>query len=415
MSVFTAGRLQHHLQGQEENMTRTENEQQRYEKRKERLDRKFKWTEERLAKLRALNDSLLELQEEIISRTKRLNDEFSRLERTGFDFIHGYKIIGSYEFEKQILDLDYDDESELDEETREALERWTYLSDNSETSIWKTVFDSLVGDFLPTSKILTEHLTNGGWQFDLPDDCDIKICSFLELFYKYNRYISMSDLIECERADFYINLSISINGKIEELSDKNEWLREFCQPDGDDIAKILFHRQCILNRNFEWSKEHIEKILKVNEWMWRLTAQGKENMTKLADVLRELGKTDAFFKEFRIEGTIRYHSEKPTDIATAEIQQKLRKYGEHSFWWTLTETESGKDCDTIHEEKDFDCNWNFEVYRRYLSEEQRKIPFHYLMHCVFIDGYTYSFEDLIRMEEDGLVFRYDIDLDNWGL
>ena len=43
-------------------MTRTENEQQRYEKRKERLDRKFKWTEERLAKLRALNDSLLELQ-----------------------------------------------------------------------------------------------------------------------------------------------------------------------------------------------------------------------------------------------------------------------------------------------------------------------------------------------------------------
>ena len=43
-----------------------------------------------------------------------------------------------------------------------------------------------------------------------------------------------------------------------------------------------------------------------------------------------------------------------------------------------------------------------------LLRSRKKIRFSYLMHTVFVDGRTFSFEDLVRMEEDGFFTRYEI-------
>ena len=53
-------------------------------------------------------------------------------------------------------------------------------------------------------------------------------------------------------------------------------------------------------------------------------------------------------------------------------------------------------------------NWNFEVYAWHFNEEQKKVRFNYFMHTVFIDDHTFTFEDLVRMEEDGFIPRYEI-------
>ena len=77
--------------------------------------------------------------------------------------------------------------------------------------------------------------------------------------------------------------------------------------------------------------------------------------------------------------------------------------------WTLGVNNSRqKIIDSIHD--DDTLNWNFEVYSPHLSEEQKKVKFHYLMHTLFVDDNIYSFEDLVRMREEDFKICLEI---NW--
>ena len=73
-------------------------QEEKYEMRRKNLDREFKWTQGQIEKLRALNSGLLKKQEELISQMKKVSDLLTRLESEGFDFLHGFKVIGAIEF-----------------------------------------------------------------------------------------------------------------------------------------------------------------------------------------------------------------------------------------------------------------------------------------------------------------------------
>ena len=69
-----------------------------YLNRKKRLDEKFVWTQEKIQNLREVNDSLSLMQERIIEGVKKVSTVFSRLEAGGMDFLHGFKVVGRFDF-----------------------------------------------------------------------------------------------------------------------------------------------------------------------------------------------------------------------------------------------------------------------------------------------------------------------------
>jgi hypothetical protein len=137
----------------------------------------------------------------------------------------------------------------------------------------------------------------------------------------------------------------------------------------------------------------------VNAWLWKRTDELKHYMKELSSAFKKLAQTDSDFAEFNIRGQIEYYGSEPTDIATMELQREMSKNADFNLWSLWCDEETTKIRDSTHEYDD-DCNWNFEVFRQHLSEEQQKVPFHYLMHVVFIDDDIYSLEDLVRMREE---------------
>ena len=75
----------------------------KYTKRKERLDKDFEWTKEGIHNLSILNENLFKLQEKLIIEIKSAYELFSNLEKNGMTFLHGFKVIGSISFEKEIV------------------------------------------------------------------------------------------------------------------------------------------------------------------------------------------------------------------------------------------------------------------------------------------------------------------------
>lgn len=344
---------------------------------------------------------------------KKVADVFTRLESEGFDFLHGFKVVGDIEFYKTLLDDENLDESKLSGSEAEEFEKWQFLSEESETQYWSLVFDSDTGDFMPLSKLLLSNEIGKDWCFNLPDEEDVKLCSFLIYFYEHISPISFSDLFECTADDFFPYISVEINCDTVELRDFefHRLYKRRCVNDSP-VTLILENRQRALNDKFEWSEENIQKILAVNAIVWKKHNQTKENMKRLASVFKELAKTDPFFETWDIDAELRYQSKKPTDIASVEMQKLLSEVT-LSFGMNLRLNDNIPERELDDEIDDYingdeHFNWNFEVYANHLNEKQKKIRFAYLMHTVFVDGWTFSFEDLVRMEEDGFFTHYEI-------
>ena len=163
-----------------------------------------------------------------------------------------------------------------------------------------------------------------------------------------------------------------------------------------------------LNESFEWNKDNIQKILEVNKWLWKYTDELKNELTELKSAFDILSKTDPKFKYYSIEGQIEYHGSEANDIATLELQKELSRRAAFHFWTLSLDENNSEIRDGIHEDEKL--NWNFEVFRPNLTEEQQKIKFHYFMHTVFVDDWIYSLEDLIRMQEKDFKVCLEI---NW--
>ena len=365
--------------------------------RKERMDNDFEWKDEDIKKLQDLNSDIVKQQDLLIAEIKSTYELFSKLEKNGMSFLHGFKVIGKFDFEKEIIDKLY----EIENPTRKQkaiIDKWDKISwySNEEIAAWQLIFDSLTDDFMPLSKTRLNQKENRCWHMNLPNDLDIEFCSFFSHFLKYNKTFSNKDLLELTIKDFIPVVKVILNYDVNELSGFSS-----CYPyhnaDSDFIYNMLQDRYRTLNKNFEWNKDNIQKILEVNSWLWKCTNELKKELTELNNVFKLLSETDPKYKYYSIEGQIEYHGSEANDIATLELQKELSRRAAFHFWTLSLDENNSEIRDGIHEDEKL--NWNFEVFRPNLTEEQQKIKFHYFMHTVFVDDWIYCLEDLIRMQE----------------
>ena len=75
-------------------------EKSKYFKHKTRLDKKFVWTEKAIKKLYTLDDNLSQMQKQLEKEVVSAYELFSKLEKNGMPFLHGFKLIGKITFEK---------------------------------------------------------------------------------------------------------------------------------------------------------------------------------------------------------------------------------------------------------------------------------------------------------------------------
>lgn len=390
------------------NPTYLDKRELKYIKRKDRLDNTFEWKNEDIQKLQDLNSDIIKLQDILIEEIKSAYELFSKIEKNGMSFLHGFKVIGKIVFEKEIAAKLY----ELDNPTKNQkaiIDKWDNLSwySSEEIEAWQLIFDSLTGDFMPLSKTRLNQKENRFWNLNIPDDKDLDFCSFLSHFLKYNKTFSNKDLMELTIKDFTPVVKVILNYDVNELSGFSS-----CYPyhnaDSDFIFNMLEDRCRTLNNSFKWNKKNIEKILKVNNWLWKCTDVLKKELTELNNVFKSLSETDSKFQYYSIEGQIEYHGSKANDIATMELQRELSRRAAFHFWSLNLDENNSEIRDSIHEDEKL--NWNFEVYRPHLTEEQQNIKFHYFMHTVFVDDNIFSLEDLVRMREEDFKVCLEI---NW--
>ena len=390
------------------NPTYVDKRELKYIKRKERLDNTFEWKDEDIQKIKDLNSDVEKLQEIMIEEIKSTYELFSKLEKNGMPFLHGFKVIGKFDFEKEIVEKLYNIENPTKKQ-KAIIDKWDHISwySNEEIEAWQLIFDSLTGDFMPLSKTRLNQKDSRCWHMNLPYDLDIEFCSFFSHFLKYNKTFSNKDLLELTIKDFIPVVKVILNYDVNELSGFSS-----CYPyhnaDSDFVYNMLQDRYRTLNKNFEWSKDNIQKILEVNSWLWKCTNELKKELTELNNAFRLLSETDPRFKYYSIEGQIEYHGSEANEIATMELQRELSRRAAFHFWSLSLDENTSEIRDSIHEDEKL--NWNFEVYRPHLTEEQHKIKFHYFMHTVFVDDWIYSLEDLIRMQEKDFKVCLEI---NW--
>lgn len=390
------------------NLTYIDKRELKYINRKVRLDNTYEWKDEDIQKIKDLNSDVEKLKEIMIEEIKSTYELFSKLEKNGMSFLHGFKVIGKFDFEKEIVEKLYNIENPTKKQ-KAIIDKWDHISwySNEEIEAWQLIFDSLTGDFMPLSKTRLNQKESRCWHMNLPNEQHIEFCSFFSHFLKYNKTFGKKDLTELTVNDFIPVVKVILNYDVNELSCFSS-----CYPyhnaDSDFVYNMLQDRYMALNENFEWNKDNIQKILEVNKWLWKYTDELKNELTELKSAFDILSKTDPKFKYYSIEGQIEYHGSEANDIATLELQKELSRRAAFHFWTLSLDENNSEIRDGIHEDEKL--NWNFEVFRPNLTEEQQKIKFHYFMHTVFVDDWIYSLEDLIRMQEKDFKVCLEI---NW--
>ena len=390
------------------NPTYVDKRELKYINRKVHLDQSFEWKNEDIQKLQDLNSDIIKLQDILIEEIKSAYELFSELEKNGMSFLHGFKVIGKIVFEKEIAEKLYEIESPTKKQ-KAIIDKWDNISwySSEEIEAWQLIFDSLAGDFMPLSKARLNQKETRFWNLNIPDDKDLDFCSFLSHFLKYNKTFSNKDLMELTIKDFTPVVKVILNYDVNELSGFSS-----CYPyhnaDSDFTYNMLEDRCRTLNNSFKWNKKNIEQILKVNNWLWKSTDELKKQLTELNNLFKSLSETAPKFQYYSIEGQLEYHGSKANDIATMELQRELSRRAAFHFWSLHLDENTSEIRDSIHEDEKL--NWNFEVFKPHLSEEQQKIKFHYFMHTVFVDDNIFSLEDLVRMREEDFKVCLEI---NW--
>ncbi len=375
----------------------------KYLLRRDEMNEKFKWTKERTEKLQELNTALSKIQKQLLEQINHVYKTLSRFEKEGMTFLHGFKITGTYVFQKDIIDI-FDSKDEMSEEEKEEYKFWDDLSffASEELDLWKLVFDSETGDFMPLSKVRINQTFDSRYYEDDDNAKRFQLCSYLNHFLEYNRIISYEDLMKCTGKDFYPYVQVTLNHSISEFRRFPNWhLRD------DMIADILEKRTFSMDA-LDWSQENIQKIMDVNSWIWKKTDELKNYLTTLSKSLQDLAKKDSFFENWDIDGYIEYQGSQATDIASLEMQKLMSERATFHHYSLKRSADYPYILDDIHDPAE-NLNWNFEVYKDHFTEEQQKVLFHYFMHVVFIDDWMYSFKDVIRMHEEDFKVCLSID------
>ena len=373
-------------------------------KRKENLNKAFVWTDEAIQKLIDLNEDFEKLQIKLEKQMRSAYELFTNLEKSGMHFLHGFMVIGQIDFEKSILEELYNIEKPSREE-KKIIDKWEdlqyYSSDIMDA--WQLVFDSVTADLLPLSKIRLT-LKRDFW---LSDHQTIELYSFLKNLIDGETVFSYEDFAEITIKDFKPNIQVILNYNVSELEGHPTSIHHWDYQ--NSVGSILHDRKFILNDTFAWNEKNIQKIMEVNNWIWKRHAELKHYITELNSAFNIFSQTDPDFKNYTIEGQIEYHGSEANDIATLELQKEMSRYAAFHYWTLGVDNDRPELSDSIHE--DDKLNWNFEVYSHHLSEEQKKVKFHYFMHTIFVDDCIYSFEDLVRMHEED--FKVCLEINWW--
>ena len=367
----------------------------KYLLRKDEMDRNFKWTKERTAKLCKLNSALTRMQQQLIEQIKHVYEALSRFEKDGMKFLHGYKISGFYGFEKEILNT---------EASKEDYKFWYEISyyASDELDMWQLIFDSVTEDFLPFSKVRINQTFDSMYYSDDDDETDFKICSYLNHFLEYNRVFSYEDLLNCTEKDFYPYVEVTLNYPLSEFRSQHMYSLR------DDMIADMLEKRSFATDDFDWNEDNIQKIMDVNTWVWKKTDDLKRYLTSLSKAFQELAKKDSFFENWNLDGDIEYQGSCATDIASLEMQRLLSDRAAFDHYMLRCNAENPEVEDHIHD-SDEKLNWNFGVFKDHFTQEQQKVLFHYLMHVVFIDDRIYSLNDVVRMREDDFKVCLSID------
>ena len=373
-------------------------------KRKEHLNKAFVWTNEAIQKLIDLNEDFERLQIKLEQQMRSAYELFTNLEKSGMNFLHGFKVIGQIDFEKSILEELCDHENPSREE-RKIIDKWEDLQYYSSDILdaWQLVFDSVTVDLLPLSRIRLT-LKRDCW---LSDHQTIELFGLLKNLIDGETVFSYEDFTEITIKDFKPNVQVILNYNVNELEGHTTSFHYWDYH--DSVGNILHDRKFILNDTFAWNEKNIQKIMEVNSWVWKRHEELKSYITELNSAFNIFSQTDPEFKNYTIEGQIEYHGSEANDIATLELQMEMSKYAAFHYWTLGVDNDRPEISDCSHE--DDKLNWNFEVYSPHLSEEQKKVKFHYFMHTIFVDDCIYSFEDLVRMREED--FKVCLEINWW--
>ena len=382
----------------------------KYLRRKEQLDKDFVWTEANLQNLYNLNHNLIKLQKKLAKDVLTAYKLFSKLEKNGMPFLHGFKVIGKISFEKEILNELY----VLDKPTKsqeKIIDKWediAYFS-SEETEAWQLIFDSEIKDFMPLSKIrLKEKRRCFGIHFPYTYYYDKLLCSYFAHFIDYNTTLSFEDLANCTIKDFSTVVTVILNYDVSELRRFSNY-PEHHYEDNNFIYNMLVDRQHALDTSFVWTPENVQKTLEVNSWIWKKSNELKQYISELNSAFNHFSQTDPSFKNYSIEGQIEYHGTEANDIATLELQKEMSRNAAFNYSNLIVDESRQEIEDSSNEDESL--KWNFEVFRHHLTEEQLKIRFHYFMHAIFVDDHIYSYADMVRMRKEDFKVCLEI---NWS-
>ena len=189
-----------------------------YLNRKGQLDKTLVWTKDIIQNLRDLNAGLTQLQNQLVEEMRSTCDLFSKLEKNGLPFLHGFKVVGKIGFEKEILNQLYEIENPTKEQ-KDIMEKWDSISyyTKDELNTWKLILDSETQDFMPWSKFLLNQ-NRPCHSITLPKgEPELECCSFYSHFLDYNVTFGVQDFAECTLKDFYTDVKVMLNYDVNEL------------------------------------------------------------------------------------------------------------------------------------------------------------------------------------------------------
>ena len=367
-------------------------------KRKQQVDPNYVWTKEAAQNFRKLNDDLTAMQTELVNNVISAYKLFSNLEKSGLSFLHGFKVIGKIDFEKAIIN-ELEKQKKTTKAQQKVIDKWDNIAyfTADEIDAWQLIYDSKLNDFMPLSKVRMKQ-TRLFWGNNFgPNEADIELCSYCNHFFVNNNTLTLEDLEECTIEDFTPDIRIILNYNVSEFHSLQHFHSQR-ESYGLIIYDMLNERQYELNKTFSWTKKNVQKILDVNKWIWQKTDEMKQYMNELNSAMNILSITEPDFKYYHIEGHIEYQGNVSNDISTIELQEQMSKYAFFKTYSLRCDEDTQRIIDYIHEESE--GNWNSELFRDHFTEKQKEIPFHHLMHALFVDDVIYSLEDLIRMREE---------------
>ena len=341
-------------------------------------------TEEETQRLVCLNKELLAMEMKLKEMVLRVKDKFEVLKTQNLPFLERYNIFGRIEFEKELPENFFTTEGII----------WSKLAYQTSSDYWKIKYDINKGDFTQYSNFLLDN--NDYMDLYLP--FEFKLCSFLNNFIHCNQTLSYRDLLECSIDDFYPVIWISNYGN--EVFDTINNQYELAE---NPQLNLLAERKLNLDAKFDWSKENIDKILKINEALWQLSEKLKSDVTQVFNCFKNLSKTDPLFNQFTIKPYIKYENKATqTPYADSKLLKVLQHYTQPEH--AVLECDEDSTEVTIPQ----DTPWTTGTLQQHLSREQQNIRIHYLIDEYFIEGETYSLQDLVNIDPKDFVIKWRI-------